>query len=232
MTEIHILAEPETVFQLLTDAEPGVVKQWTTRILHEIATGARNCNAVWHPLSFYCFPFYRRSGNGLCVHYWPARQPEAPERREGLVHSHSWTLRSRVLVGNLANCLFTVTEHDRHVELELYLVENRGTRDEIQPMNRAVSCERAAVQVARSGEAYELGAGIFHATESASSGPIVTVVAGQDSPHRQNLLVDQAGRQRRAVTRQTLSTARSAELARALAELISKPGRMQARASL
>jgi len=220
MTGTPTRAEPETRFPLWTDAEPSATKVRSARILLEIAAGARSCAVVRHPLSFYCFPFYRHDGDGLCIHYWPAADPGAPEAENDSVHSHSWAMRSRVLVGDIVNRVFAVEDQDRETSLELYLVENHGGHDEIQPTSRAVTCRNAALHMVGPGETYELGAGIFHATEGASNGPIVTVVSGRNVPHQQNLLVDRAGLARRVTTRQTLAAPESARLARTVAALI------------
>jgi hypothetical protein len=169
-----------TLYSELSEAiKNGVTEQvglWALNVLDAVATGRTSVNAVSHPLGFLCLPVHRWGDEGVCIHLW------GPEwHNDSLTtlpaHCHSWELSSCVLTGELHNQVIRVIDDNESPTHRVFEVHSSAAGDEIRATERLVRSETATVDVYRSGDCYQLPAGVFHQTLVPDDSELVVTVA-------------------------------------------------------
>ncbi|MBE1465204.1 hypothetical protein [Kibdelosporangium phytohabitans] len=175
-----------TLSEAIKNGRTDQVSEWATGVLDEVASGRGETAAIRHPLGFLCLPVHRQGDEGVCVHLW------GPLWHTSLTtlptHCHSWELLSCVLTGELHNQVISVIDDNAAPTHRVFEVHSSADGDEIRPTARRVRHETASVDVYRSGDCYELPAGVFHQTVVPDlTELVVTVALGLTNPNAVDL---------------------------------------------
>ncbi|ONI84521.1 hypothetical protein ALI144C_15075 [Actinosynnema sp. ALI-1.44] len=175
-----------TLSEAIKNGRTGQVGEWAAGVLDDVASGRAAMTAIRHPLGFLCLPVHRDGDEGVCVHLW------GPQWHTSLTtlptHCHSWELLSCVLAGELHNLVIRVLDDNAAPTHRVFEVHSSAEGDEIRATGRLVRHETAVVDVYRSGDCYELPAGVFHQTVVPDPAQlVVTVALGLTNPNAVDL---------------------------------------------
>ncbi|GAB3973195.1 hypothetical protein V1634_35040 [Plantactinospora veratri] len=181
-----------------------------TTWLDPIANGESMLSAVRHPLGFACLPVLRDGAYGICVHLFGERR--TPVRLSvSPFHCHSWDLLSHVLYGVVGNQHVTVVPGSTY---RVFDTRTTATGDRLVPTARTVDAMAGAPDYWTAGSAYELTAGLFHASTIAGGAPAATVVLGRHHPDRPDLTLGALDTPAHRLTRRLHSRTETISLAR------------------
>nr|WP_042196448.1 hypothetical protein [Kibdelosporangium sp. MJ126-NF4] len=170
-----------TLSEAIKNGRSDQVGEWAASVLDEVASGRDPTAAVNHPLGFLCLPVHRHGDEGVCLHVWGPRWHTSLTTLP--THCHSWELLSCVLTGELHNQVIRVVDDNAAPTHRVFEVHSSADGDEIRATGRLVRHETASVDVYRSGDCYELPAGVFHQTVVPDlTELVVTVALGLTNP--------------------------------------------------
>jgi hypothetical protein len=197
------------------------VSEWAVGVLGAVASGRRSTEAIKHPLGFLCLPVYRHGDDGVCIHVWGPRWHSSLTTLPA--HCHSWELLSCVLAGELHNDVIRVIDDNESPTHRVFEVHSSADGDEIRPTGRLVRYETAALDVHRSGDCYQLPAGVFHQTVVPHPDElVVTVALGLTNPSAVDLSLASVDVANHRVHRETCdlqeTAAAAAEASRAISD--------------
>lgn len=181
-----------------------------TTWLDPIANGESTLRAVRHPLGFTCLPVLRDGVYGVCVHLFGERR--TPVRLSvSPFHCHSWDLLSHVLYGEVANRHVTVVRGNTY---RVFDTHSTKAGDRLVPTARIVDATASAPDYWTAGTAYELAAGLFHASTVGDGAPAATVVLGLHHPDKPDLTLGGLDTPAHRLTRRLHSRTETVSLAR------------------
>ncbi|WP_018657180.1 hypothetical protein [Actinomadura flavalba] len=175
------------------------LRGWARGVLTRAAEGT-GVPAVHHPLGFVCLPVERTGGDGVCVHVWSPRLPEAATSTSG-VHCHSWDLVSYVLTGEIGNRLPDVRPVARGPTHRLFEVVSSPAGDDLRPTGRTVRQGPGVTERHGPGAVYRLPAGVFHESVVPDGGCTATIALGSETPGVPDLTLGPLDGARHHVTR-------------------------------
>ncbi|GAA4923676.1 hypothetical protein ACFPM3_31860 [Streptomyces coeruleoprunus] len=156
--------------------------------LEEIAAGKRELRAVRHPLGFLCLPLVRHGPDGVCLHLFGPEHDAGGPPAAPPMHAHSWELLSHVLYGEVGNVHVDVRDDPAGATHRVFEVRvGPDGVDEIRPTGRRVRAEPGATHISTAGQAYALGAGVFHSTVVTPGLAAATLVEGRSVPGGRDL---------------------------------------------
>jgi hypothetical protein len=142
---------------------------------------------VRHPLGFLHAALWTAGAETLRLHVWP-RHGER-RRAEWPVHDHMWHLASVLLVGQLTNILYSVSDAAPAPERRLFEVHYDGQRNDLVPTGRLVAVNEFCRTVYAAGEMYQVESGQFHETVVAEDVFVATLVLASTVRERPPLVV-------------------------------------------
>lgn len=152
--------------------------------LSEVKSGAINAKSlierivqqdnkfVWHPLGFIMCKLLDKKEKKIRLHIWPKNKGRVQEPA-WMIHDHLFDLKSWVLTGNIANIEYE--QIDRKGPRRLYHASYQGDSSLLTRTDKLLDVREVKSTTVKSGECYELGAGILHQSISTGNGTAVTV---------------------------------------------------------
>lgn len=132
-----------------------------------------------HPLGFIRIPFTSdRREDGFYLHLWTGDSPQRAHAE--LPHSHSFSMRSRILYGEMTNSSWRVVD-DSQGDFRLGAAAYHGPLTDVVPGHRRVSYALQGLTTIGQDESYQVLKGEFH-----SSAPLrgtVTLMQKMDSDY-------------------------------------------------
>ncbi|MFI9502815.1 hypothetical protein [Nocardia sp. NPDC052566] len=162
---------------LVGSPAPGqAVRRWTIDFLTGLLDGRIDLMAIQHPLGFFCFPVWRGTGLGVCLHVWAEGPRAAPTTSP--MHAHSWDLVSVVLYGTVGNEIIDVDPAPARPTHRIFEIQSAADGDLVRATSRLASYRIRSCERFRAGETYTLRHGVFHVSDV--HGAAATVVLGRD----------------------------------------------------
>lgn len=147
-------------------------------LLENIDRLAVSVQPLWHPLGFASCVIKEVVGEVILrVHYWPQNERRT-KNPDWPVHTHSYTLSSLVLHGNIEDIQYETTEGD---EFALYQGTYFNGDSEINRLGRRVRISECISKTHVKGGQYRVERGVFHQSSVKLSESAVTFVALSES---------------------------------------------------
>jgi hypothetical protein len=146
-----------------------------------IGTAMPTIPVTRHPLGFYHFDLSAWVGAPyrLRFHLWPSAGELQPDDL-GLIHDHTWSLRSLVVIGDLIDIDY---EGHQDANGRYFAVEARYDDAVIAPTGKRYSLQQVRERHVAAGEIYDLPPGVLHRTR-VTEHPTATFVLAEEMAGR------------------------------------------------
>lgn len=146
--------------------EQEYVRTWVRRFTAQIAAGERAPEVKLHPLGFLCFPAFRFSDLGGCVHAWLPDGPRAVNPTSDM-HMHSFDMMSRVLAGTVLNQELDL-DFDAPPSHQIYTIAKGGHEDVdvLSPTGQVTAPKPRPLHKYGAGEQYAIARGCYHSADN------------------------------------------------------------------
>jgi len=192
------------------------------QIAKEYLRSNPSCDVHAHPLSFYKITIYSDDRFDIRLHAW-LKNSHNGISGESRIHNHTWNLNSVVLLGEVVNSVYELTESPES-DLEVFEIVYGKLGSERKRTNQRVVVSSAAETAYRSGDRYSLPAVSFHSTRVPPSTPTLTLVVAEKVPGQKAFVVLPSGSPQTLLYPSTLLDRASAtEVASQIASLLEWP---------
>ncbi len=119
--------------------------------------------AALHPYGFFVLRLGSVRTQALRLHLWPTGH-RARQKPDWPVHSHPWSLLSRVICGSLTNEIYDVDVVEQGARHRLYVVRYEERFSILEKTLQRVTCSRVSSTHYSVGDTYSLNAREYHVT--------------------------------------------------------------------
>ncbi|WP_143467565.1 hypothetical protein [Leptolyngbya ohadii] len=171
---------------------PNIVED-TYLLLREIRRNPDKLSLVCHPLGFLLIKLGNLdSSSSLRLHTWlPNRR--TTQNPEWLIHNHTFTLDSHILIGQVTNNVFHIDFCSHHPTGCLYSVEYSGEKSILRRTSHVLACTQLSRITYTQGSHYKVEKGSFHSTQVPFDGLAMSIVLSSEQESTSPYVIGELG---------------------------------------